>query len=117
MDDETSILTITRQTLEAFGYHVLTAEHGAQAVAVFALNRNKIAVVITDMMMPVMDGMATIAALRQMEPGVKIIAASGLHSTGGIAKATLAGAKHFLAKPYTTGTMLITLRTVLAGEI
>jgi nitrogen-specific signal transduction histidine kinase/CheY-like chemotaxis protein len=116
VDDEASILTVTQQMLEAFGYRVLTAEHGAQAVALFAVNRENIAVVITDMMMPVMDGLATIAALRQMEPRVRIIAASGLNSNTGIVKAGQAGVKHFLAKPYTTGKMLVTLRNVLTGE-
>jgi PAS domain S-box-containing protein len=116
VDDEASILAVTRQTLEAFGYHVLTAEHGAQAVGIFALNRDKIALVITDMMMPIMDGVATITALRQMEPGVKIIAASGLNSNSGITKAGQVGVKHFLAKPYTTGNMLDMLRKVLTEE-
>ena len=59
VDDEASILTITSQTLQAFGYRVLTATDGADAVAVYAQHRNEIAVVLTDMMMPVMDGPAT----------------------------------------------------------
>ena len=117
VDDEASILAVTRQTLEAFGYHVLTAEHGAQAVGIFALNRDKVEVVITDMIMPIMDGVATMAALRQMEPGVRIIAASGLDSNSEITKAGQFGVKHFLAKPYTTGTMLITLRKILSEEV
>ncbi len=117
VDDEAAILAVTRQTLEAFGYHVLTAEHGAQAVGIFALNRDKIALVITDMMMPIMDGVATITALRQMEPGIKLIAASGLNSNSGITKAGQAGVKHFLAKPYTTGNMLVMLRKVLTEDV
>jgi PAS domain S-box-containing protein len=117
VDDETSILTITRQTLEAFGYKVWTAQHGAQAVAIYALHRDVIAVVVTDMMMPIMDGTATIAALRQMKPSVKIIAASGLNSHGGLHKAGQAGVKHFLSKPYTTGAMLTTIKTVLTEEV
>ncbi len=57
VDDEASILTITSQTLEAFGYRVLTARDGAEAVAVYAEHKDEIAVVLTDMMMPVMDGL------------------------------------------------------------
>lgn len=113
VDDETSILTITQQTLEAFGYRVFTAENGAQAVSFFAVNREKIDLVITDMMMPVMDGNTTILALRQIDPKVKIVGASGLNSNNQVSRAVDAGVKHFLTKPYTTGTMLITLKAAL----
>jgi len=89
----------------------------AQAVGIFALNRDKVTVVISDMMMmPIMDGTAAIAALRQIDTGVKIITASGLNSKSRSTKSDQAGVKHFLAKPYATGTMLIVLRKVLAGE-
>jgi CheY-like chemotaxis protein len=82
VDDEASILTITSQTLQAFGYRVLTATDGADAVAVYAQHKNEIAVVLTDMMMPVMDGPATIRALMRINPAIKIIAASGLNANG-----------------------------------
>ncbi len=113
VDDEPSILNLTRQTLEAFGYRVLTADDGAKAVSVFALNRDKISLVLTDMMMPVMDGPATIVALREIEPKLKIVAASGLNANGNVAKAATAGVSHFLSKPYTTKSLLVTLRNVL----
>ena len=113
VDDEASILTITSQTLQAFGYRVLTATDGADAVAIYAQHKNEIAVVLTDMMMPVMDGPATIHALMRINPAVKIIAASGLNANGGVAKASGAGVKHFLTKPYTAGTLLKTMRAIL----
>ena len=113
VDDEASILTTTSQTLQAFGYQVLTATDGAHAMAVYAKHESKIAAVLTDMMMPVMDGPATIHALMRMNPAVKIIAASGLNANGSVAKASGAGVKHFLTKPYTAGTLLKTMRTLL----
>jgi PAS domain S-box-containing protein len=113
VDDETSILTITSQTLEAFGYKTFTAGDGAEAVAIYAQHRNKIAVILTDMAMPVMDGPATIRALLRVNPEVKIIAATGLKTEGSEAKALNAGVKHFLSKPYTASTLLKTLRAVL----
>jgi PAS domain S-box-containing protein len=113
IDDEASILTITSQTLQAFGYRVLTAMDGADALSVYVQNRNDIAVVLTDMMMPVLDGPATIHALRRINPAVKIIAASGLITNGGVAKASSAGIKHFLTKPYTAGTLLKAIRAIL----
>jgi PAS domain S-box-containing protein len=113
IDDEASILTITSQTLQAFGYNVVTATDGADALAVYVQHRKEIAAVLTDMMMPVMDGPATIYALLRINPVVKIIAASGLNENGGVAKASSAGIKHFLLKPYTAGTLLKTIRAIL----
>jgi CheY-like chemotaxis protein len=113
VDDESSILTITSQTLQAFGYRVLTATDGADAVAVYAQHKHEIAVVLTDMMMPVMDGTATIQALSRINPAVKIIAASGLSANAGAGKAFGSDIKHFLTKPYTAGTLLKAIRAIL----
>ena len=65
------------------------------------------------MMMPVMDGAATIQVLKRINPAVKIIAASGIDSGTNVAKAANAGVKHFLPKPYTAETLLKLLRDVL----
>jgi PAS domain S-box-containing protein len=113
IDDEASILIITSQTLQAFGYRVLTATDGAEAVAIYAQHRHEIAVVLTDMMMPIMDGPATIRALTKINPGVKIITASGLNANAEVAKASGMGIKHFLTKPYTAATLLKTMRAIL----
>jgi PAS domain S-box-containing protein len=113
VDDEASIRTITGQTLEAFGYRVLAASDGADAVARYAQHQGEIAVVLMDMMMPVMDGPATIHALMRLNPNVRIIAASGLHANEELARASSSGVRHFLAKPYTAETLLQILRDVL----
>ena len=68
---------------------------------------------MTDMAMPIMDGSATVHALRRVNPTVKIIAASGLDANGGMSKGPKANVKYFLAKPYTAEALLRTLRTVL----
>ncbi|MCC5846466.1 MAG: PAS domain S-box protein [Verrucomicrobia bacterium] len=115
VDDEVSILTITRQTLEAFGYRVMVAEDGAHAISVYAMNRDKIKAVITDMMMPVMDGPALIAALRRLNPHLAVIASSGLNANGSVARAVNAGVKYFLHKPYTADSILRKLNEALHG--
>jgi CheY-like chemotaxis protein len=99
--------------LQAFGYRVLRATDGAEALAVYAAHKNEIAVVLTDMMMPVLDGRGFIRALRRMNPSVNIIAASGVTAEGAVAKATQAGVKFFLSKPYTAETLLKTLQECL----
>jgi len=113
IDDEISILTITGQTLQTYGYRVLTASDGAEGVAAYAQHKNDIAIILTDMMMPVMDGTSTIRAVKRMNPAVKILAASGLKANGEAAEASGAGPDRFLTKPYTAGTLLKALREVL----
>jgi PAS domain S-box-containing protein len=113
IDDEASIRTITSQTLQAFGYKVMTAIDGAEALGIYVQQKTEIAVVLTDMMMPVMDGPATIRALMRINPAIKIIGASGLNMTEAMTKASGAGVKHFLTKPYTAGTLLKAMRLIL----
>jgi len=113
VDDEDAIRQITKGTLEAFGYEVLTAADGTEAVALYAQRRDEVALVLTDMMMPFMDGAATIRALQKINPRVRIIAASGLGVGDKAAEATAAGVQMFLPKPYTAEKLLKALAEVL----
>lgn len=113
VDDEDSIREITRGTLETFGYRVVTASDGTEALALYADKKNEIAVVLTDMVMPFMDGLATIRALQRMNPEVRIIAASGLGTGQRAGEGALEGVAVFLNKPYTAEKLLRTLAKVL----
>jgi PAS domain S-box-containing protein len=113
VDDEESIREITRGTLEAFGYKVMTASDGTEALAIYADHKNEIEVVLTDMVMPFMDGSATIRALQRMNPAVRIIAASGLGTGQRAGEGALEGVSVFLNKPYTAERLLKTLAQVL----
>ena len=113
VDDEVAICSTVKKILERHGYRVLTAANGAEAVSIYAAQGREIAIVITDMHMPIMDGPATIIALQTMTPHVKIIGSSGLAFNDGVAKATGSGVRHFVPKPYTAEKMLRTIREVL----
>ncbi len=114
-EDEGSIREITSSTLKTYGYKVLTAEDGAQAVAEYAQNTDKIKVILMDMMMPVMDGHASIRAVRKINPEVKIIAVSGLAEKDRLANvADYTNA--FLPKPYTAERLLKTIHDVLSTK-
>ncbi|HEU4932362.1 MAG TPA: PAS domain S-box protein [Pyrinomonadaceae bacterium] len=113
VDDEESIREITRGTLETFGYRVLTASDGTEALALYADKKNEIAAVLTDMVMPFMDGPATIRALQRMNPKVRIIAASGLGAGHRAGEGVLENVSVFLNKPYTAEKLLNTLAQVL----
>jgi CheY-like chemotaxis protein len=88
---------------------VLTAQHGAEALFLYRQQPEEIKVVVTDMMMPVMDGAQTIQGLLDINPRLKIIAASGLESRGLKVHA-------FLPKPYTTEQLLTAMQSALADE-
>jgi len=113
IDDESSIRNITQQTLEAFGYRVITAGGGAEAIALYAKRAGEIGVVITDTMMPVMNGVGLIKALIEFNPSARIIASSGFAVTAEVTETGSAKVSGFLAKPYTAQTLLRLLREVL----
>ncbi|MEN3939730.1 PAS domain S-box protein [Prosthecobacter sp. SYSU 5D2] len=115
VDDEAAVRQITQQTLEAFGYRVLVAADGSEAIAIYATRQKEITAVLTDMMMPEMDGPAVIRVVKRMNPAVKVIAASGLNAASMIAKATEEGVRHFIPKPYTAETLLTVVKTVLSA--
>ena len=113
VDDEERIRTVARELLERYGYRVLLAANGAEAVGLYAQHCERIDIVLTDMAMPVMDGPSTIVALKAVNPNVKVIGSSGLASNGGITKAAGAGLKYFVPKPYTAETLLKILARAL----
>jgi PAS domain S-box-containing protein len=113
VDDEAAIREIARQTLESSGYRVLTADDGAEAVALYAEHRDEIKAVLTDTMMPYMDGPTTICALQKLDPHVKIITTSGLDANGNVIEKAGPGVAAFLAKPYTAEKLLSVLARVL----
>jgi DNA-binding NtrC family response regulator len=112
IDDEVSICEITKAALENYGYRVLTANSGPEAVTLYARKLNDIKLVITDTTMPFMDGEATSVALKEINPALKIIMASdnplakNAPSPGGIVDA-------FAPKPYTVEKLLTVVHEVL----
>lgn len=111
VEDEVVLREVIVRTLEAFGYKVIAAANGREAVKLFSENKDVIQAAIVDMMMPVLDGPKTIRELVEIQPRLRIIAASGIPANGELAFA--AGASGFIAKPYSTETILGTLHAVL----
>ena len=116
VDDEATILEMMKATLEAYGYRVLTAKDDTEAVASCAQHHGAISVVVTDMMMPFMDGPATIRALHKLDPAIKVIAVSGLMENKNRAGVADTDSTLFLQKPYTTEQLLHALREALTGD-
>jgi len=115
VDDEPAIRRITTLSLEAFGYRVLVAANGAEALTLYQQRRAEIAVVITDMMMPVLGGEGLIRALVELDPAVRIIAVSGINSNEALAREASPNVVRFLIKPFTAATVMAALQDVLSA--
>lgn len=114
IDDERAFQEITRAIFTKFGYRVLTASDGTEAVALFAQHKNDIDLVLTDMVMPFLDGPSTINALRRLDPDVRILASSGMSENDRQAE-KLTG-HPLLLKPFTTEQLLTTVDRVLRSQ-
>ena len=116
VDDEAEIREITKKTLETYNYRVLTASDGIEAIAVYAQDRDRIDAVLLDLMMPQMDGLKAMRTLHKINPNIKMIAVSGVTTKERTAAATEIGSQAFLAKPYRTEELLLTLRSVICNS-
>ncbi|ARV58599.1 hybrid sensor histidine kinase/response regulator [Nostocales cyanobacterium HT-58-2] len=116
VDDEDFICEMTKSLLENYGYNVLVAKDGTEAIALYEQHQEKIHVVIIDMMMPSMDGSTTVRVLKTINPEVKIIGVSGLVLTSKMVKIFGNSVKTFLPKPYTSDELLKKLQFVLSSK-
>lgn len=109
VDDEAPIREVTQMSLETHNYRVLAAKDGIDAIALYAKHKDEIALVLMDMMMPVMDGKVAAQTLHRINPELGIIMTSGLASNQSEAEALGDSVKAFLIKPFTSEKLLQTI--------
>ncbi|WP_447979819.1 response regulator [Candidatus Nitrospira bockiana] len=117
VDDHEVIRDMTRENLESHGFRVITASDGVDAVIRYAQHGGRVDLVLTDMMMPRMNGAETIRALRALNPDIKIIAMSAMLESLPVARAAYGGQVPWLKKPYSMEELLTTVSAVLKEEI
>jgi CheY-like chemotaxis protein len=117
VDDEASIRDSLQLMLQTWGYKVLTANDGAQALALYNGCRSEVALVLLDMMMPVLDGPTTLRALRCLDPKLRVIGLSGLPSGSKPEDLDGVPVDGYLAKPFTAQQLLLSVRQVLDGAL
>lgn len=100
IDDDETILEIASAVLSMFGFTVLRAKDGIEAVEVFQQHRDEIRLVVSDFAMPRMDGLETLTALRQIDPGVPVIMVSGYSEEQVMTGSHPERPQVFLEKPY-----------------
>jgi PAS domain S-box-containing protein len=116
VDDEPAILSITKIILEQNNYRVVSASDGPAALAIFAQQMHSIHVLLTDMSMPYMDGMALIRAIRKMKSDLPIIASTGQGEQEHVNERQSLGVHNFLTKPYNAEQLLATIHAVVEGR-
>lgn len=118
VDDEQGIRDSASALLNKHGYQVITASDGAEGLALFTQHRQEIRVVLADIVMPIMDGVAFVRGLRRIAPDIKVIAASGLmddpDQSGKVHDLDQLGVRRFLTKPFTAEDLLDALSQELS---
>ena len=113
VDDEAAVREVTRQALMEFGYQVIIAGDGAEAIRIFQKRRRDIQLVLTDMLMPEMDGATLVAALRVLDPAVRIIGITGTCEPAEIDAIESLKLPVYLTKPFSAEELLSALQKVL----
>jgi CheY-like chemotaxis protein len=117
VDDDTSVRKISRSVLTALKFQVITASDGTEALMQVAEKRADLRVVITDLHMPNMDGLAFVRVLRHMMPKVGIIVSSGrVDERDRLAFKDL-GVTTMLDKPFSREKLIGALQTVLQSPV
>ncbi len=118
IEDEDGVRAVVRDLLTAFGYAVLVASDGPEGLAIYREEPGRIHAVVTDMMMPAMQGPEVIAQLRATNPDVRIVAMSGMLDDYDDAWAGPGGRLAFVQKPMTGRALVRALQQVLgAGTV
>jgi len=112
-EDEPSLRKLARTVLESFGYSVICAKDGEDAIAKFMENRERISLVLLDMIMPKKNGQEVSEAIIKAAPGMKVLFASG-YAMDKITHEGLTGARFdFISKPFRLRDLLIKVRQIL----
>ena len=113
VDDESAVLRMNARLLEGLGYVVLTASGGREAVELVRQHGTAISLVILDMTMPEMSGSQTFDALRDLNPDLKVLLASGYSVQGKAQQILDRGCNGFIQKPFDTTTLSAKLAEIL----
>jgi len=116
IDDEYAIRDITEQVLSSAGFQVVTAADGVEAIATFADRGGEFDLVLTDLMMPGMDGVATVRALRRIKADIPVVVMSGMMTDEKIFQTQEFRPQAFLTKPFTSDTLLQAILKILRGS-
>jgi len=113
VEDEEPLAELLQMSLQAAGYNVITAAEGDSALELYRKHRHHIALVVSDVGLPRMSGDQLFLAMKELNPGVKTVLASGYMEPALKSTAMRAGVRSFIQKPYEMRAVLKEIRRVL----
>jgi two-component system, cell cycle sensor histidine kinase and response regulator CckA len=113
VEDEEMLRELIQEVLVSSGYKVLTASDGLEGLNVYTVGKNQISLVLTDMGLPKLSGYDMFMKMKQIDPGVNVIFASGFLEPKTISEMYKAGAKEFVQKPYDANDIIKKIRFVI----
>jgi CheY-like chemotaxis protein len=113
VDDEPIVRRTAKTMLERYGYSVVLAENGKEAVDLYRVLADRVDLVLLDMTMPVMGGEEAFRELKTIRPGVLVVLSSGYNQVEAVRRFTGKGLAGFIQKPYSAVTLVEKVRSVL----
>ena len=114
VEDQEAVRELTKTVLEAYGYHVLEATNGVEALALVEIISDEIHLLLTDVIMPGMNGMDLSRRLRVLRPKLKVLFTSGYPADVIARRGVVERDVAYLAKPVSPETLVAKVRDVLA---
>ena len=114
VDDEEMVVDIGKEILEKLGYTVIPASGGSEATEIFRQYKNRVDLVILDMIMPDMSGSETFDNLKKINPDIKVLLSSGYSIDGQATEILNRGCNGFVQKPFNLKQISSKIREVLA---
>ncbi len=115
-DDEELIRDLGSEILTLYGYQVILAKDGLEAMDLYHQNRSRINLVILDLIMPGLNGAETLKRIRAIDPGVKAVICSGYGGNGDLMKTMGDFPPPLVSKPFRIAELVSTVRQVLDSD-
>lgn len=113
VDDEAIIIGVGRDMLTALGYEVMLARSGQEAIEIYKKNKDKIALIILDMIMPDMNGGDAYDTLQEINPNIMVLLSSGYSIDGQASEILERGCNGFIQKPFSMSQLSEAIRKIL----
>jgi CheY-like chemotaxis protein len=117
VEDESAIVSMARDMLAGVGYRVLTSSNPAEALRSARQHRTELKLLVTDVVMPQMNGQDLARIVSEEVPGLAVLFMSGYSADVISDKGVLADGVHFLAKPFTLRQMATAVRRAIDGNV
>lgn len=116
VEDDDAVRAVARKALDRFGYEVLCATRGHEATEIASEYEGHISLLLTDIMMPGMNGVEVARVVAKLRPGIHVFFMSGYADQDLVRQGLLEPGTHFLQKPFTPQELAERIRAILDGE-